>query len=68
MVVVLLKEMSRDSEVREKLLILAMTISASIPWLYLVRRIYTTSSIVRRPMGPPVCPLRPAQQVGLLHS
>jgi hypothetical protein len=35
MVVVLLKEMSRDSEVSEKLLILAMTMSPTTPWLYL---------------------------------
>ena len=35
MVVVLLKEISRDGEVTEKLLILAMTISPSTPWLYL---------------------------------
>ena len=35
MVVVLLKEISRDGEVTEKLLIPAMTISPSNPWLYL---------------------------------
>ena len=37
MFVVLLKEMSRDSEANEKPLILAVTISASTPWLYLFR-------------------------------
>jgi hypothetical protein len=55
---VLLKEMSRDSEVTEKLLILAMNdLRKHPPGYAYFRRIYATSSIVRRPpLGPPLRP------------
>ena len=65
MLVILFKEMSKDSEVSEKVLILAMNGFCKQPPGYTYfRRIYTTSSIVRGPPkgGPPQGPV---QRVGL---
>jgi len=55
MLVVLLKEMSRDSEMSEKVLILGMnSLCKQPPGYTYFRRIYTTSSIVRgAPFGAP---------------
>jgi hypothetical protein len=54
MLVVLLKETSTDSEVREKLLILAMNdLRKHPPGYTYFRRTYTSSSIVRGPLWRP---------------
>jgi hypothetical protein len=60
MLVALLKETSTDSEVREKLLILAMNdLRKHPPGYTYFRRTYTSSSIVRGALWrPPVCLLK----------
>jgi hypothetical protein len=62
--VMLLKEMSRDSEMRGEALNSSCGRSLRAPPGYAYfRRIYTTSSIVHRPLGgaPGGCPLRPGR-------